>query len=229
MTTASSVFLDALTEAGVEYIFANLGSDHTGLIEAAAEAKATGKRVPALLTCPTEMVALSAAHGFAQVSGKAQAVLVHVECGTQSLAGAMHNAAKGRVPVLIFAGASPFTQHGELRGSRNEFIHWIQDVHDQRGLVRGYAKFDCELRNADNIRELTFRALRFAYSDPRGPVYLMGAREIMEADTDPAAGRSGHWQPVARTALPPDAVENIAIDLSRARRPLTESAESWRP
>jgi acetolactate synthase-1/2/3 large subunit len=220
MTTASSVFLDALTEAGVEYIFANLGSDHTGLIEAVAEAQATGKCVPALVTCPTEMVALSAAHGFAQVSGMAQAVLVHVECGTQSLAGAMHNAAKGRVPVLIFAGASPFTQHGELRGSRNEFIHWIQDVHDQRGLVRGYTKFDYELRNADNIRELTFRALRFAYSDPRGPVYLMGAREIMEADTDLAAGRSGHWQPVARSALPPDAVENIAIDLSRARRPL---------
>jgi tRNA dimethylallyltransferase len=34
------------------------------------------------------------------VSGVAQAVLVHVECGTQALGGAVHNAARGRVPVL---------------------------------------------------------------------------------------------------------------------------------
>jgi hypothetical protein len=52
----------------------------------------------------------------------------------------VHNAAKARIPVLIFAGSSPFTQDGEMLGSRNEFIQWIQDVHDQRGLVRGYMR-----------------------------------------------------------------------------------------
>ena len=49
-------------------------------------------------------------------------------------------------PMLIFAGASPFTQEGELKGSRNEFIQWIQDVPDQRGIVRGYVKYDNEIR-----------------------------------------------------------------------------------
>ena len=33
MYTASSAILDALTEAGVEFLFANFGSDHPGLIE----------------------------------------------------------------------------------------------------------------------------------------------------------------------------------------------------
>ena len=125
---------------------------------------------------------MSAAHGYAQVSGQAQAVLVHVECGTQSLAGAVHNAAKGRVPVLVFAGASPFTQEGEMRGSRNEFIQWIQDVRDQRGIVRGYMKYDNEIRTGTNIKQLVHRALQFAHSDPKGPVYLMGAREVMEEE-----------------------------------------------
>ncbi len=37
--------------------------------------------------------------GYAQVSGSAQAVLVHVDCGTQNLGGGIHNAARGRVPV----------------------------------------------------------------------------------------------------------------------------------
>src|SRR5277367_6870244 len=136
MYSTSTALLEALHEAGVAFIFANFGSDHPALIEALAEARANGRPIPNVITCPNEMVALSCAHGYAQLTGRAQAVLVHVECGTQALAGAVHNAAKGRIPAFIFAGLSPFTQEGELRGSRNEFIQWIQDVPDQRGLVR---------------------------------------------------------------------------------------------
>ena len=169
MHTASAAFLDALTEAGVSYIFANWGSDHPAMVEALAEARSIGRTVPAVITCPNEMVALSAAHGYAYVSGVAQAVVVHVECGTQALAGAVHNADKGRVPVLIFAGSSPYTQAGELRGSRNEFIQWIQDVHDQRGIVRGYMRYDNEIRSGRNIKQLVHRALQFAYTDPKVP------------------------------------------------------------
>src|SRR5262249_58011419 len=134
MYTTGTALIEALSEAGVSYIFANFGSDHPAIVESLAEAKATGRPAPSLVTCPNEMVALSAAHGFAQVAGRAQAVLVHVECGTQALAGALHHAATGRIPVLILAGASPFTQEGEMRGSRNQFIQWIQDVFDQRSL-----------------------------------------------------------------------------------------------
>ncbi len=142
MRTAGTAFLEALKEAGVSYIFANLGSDHPAIVESIEEGKANGRGFPAMLTCPNEMVALSAAHGYAQVSGEAQVVIVHVECGTQALGGAVHNACRARVPVLIFAGATPYTQEGELKGSRNEWIQWIQDIGDQRGIVRNYTKFD---------------------------------------------------------------------------------------
>jgi acetolactate synthase-1/2/3 large subunit len=114
--TAGTAFLEALKEAGVSFIFANLGSDHPAIVESVAEGKASARGFPAMLTCPNEMVALSAAHGYAQVTGEAQAVIVHVECGTQALGGAVHNALRGRVPVLIFAGATPYTQEGELKG-----------------------------------------------------------------------------------------------------------------
>src|SRR5678816_3169452 len=76
MHTASTALLDALTTAGVSYVFANLGSDHPAILEAFAVAAAEGRTVPELITCPAEMVALSAAQGFAQVTGRAQAVLV---------------------------------------------------------------------------------------------------------------------------------------------------------
>ncbi|MCD1643393.1 thiamine pyrophosphate-requiring protein [Aurantimonas coralicida] len=221
MYTASTAFLEALMEAGVTHLFVNFGSDHPGLIEAIAEARAKGRPVPRVITCPNEMAGMSAAQGFAQVSGQAQAVIVHVECGTQALAGAVHNAARGRVPMLIFAGASPFTQEGELRGSRNEFIQWIQDVHDQRGIVRGYMKYDNEVRTGRNVKQLVHRAMQFAGSEPRGPVYLMGAREVMEEElAEPVTIDPGQWGPLAPAALPEAAVETILDAIANAERPL---------
>lgn len=221
MYTTSTAFLEALIEAGVSHIFANFGSDHPGLIEAIAKARAEGRPIPRVITCPNEMAGMSAAQGFAQVSGKAQAVVVHVECGTQALAGAVHNAAKGREPVLIFAGASPFTQEGEMTGSRNEFIQWIQDVHDQRGIVRGYMKYDNEIRTGRNVKQLVHRAMQFAASEPRGPVYLMGAREVMEEELQaPVTIDPEVWRPLEPQALPEAAIGSILDAMAAARRPL---------
>ncbi|KAG6808227.1 hypothetical protein H0H93_000397, partial [Arthromyces matolae] len=43
-----------------------------------------------------------------------------------ALAGAIHNVDRGRTPVLIYAGASPFSANKELKGGRNEWIMWLQ-------------------------------------------------------------------------------------------------------
>ena len=220
MVTASAAMLEALQEAGVSYIFANFGSDHPALIEAIAEARALGRPIPAIVTCPNEMVAMTCAHGYAQLTGRAQAVVVHVDCGTQSLGGAVHNAAKARIPVFVFAGLSPSTQEGEATGSRNEFIQWIQDVPDQRGIVRQYMKYDNELRNAGNVKQIVHRSLQIAHSDPKGPVYLVGAREVMEAETKSVAIDVAEWPPIAPIPLAEAAVAGLVDALQKAARPL---------
>lgn len=220
MYTTGTAFLEALLETGVEYVFANLGSDHTSIVEAYAAARRAGRKVPEIITAPHEMVAMTAAHGYAQVTGRAQAVVVHVECGTQSLAGAVHNAAKGRVPVFVFAGMSPATMEGEARGSRNEFIHWLQDVFDQRGLVRGYMRYDNEIRVGANVKQIVHRAMQFAHSEPRGPVYVTAPREVMEAEIPPVTLDRARWPAIAPAALPPEAPAAIAKLLASARRPL---------
>ncbi len=212
--------LEAMLETGVEYVFANLGSDHSALVEAMAEARKTGRKMPQLVTSPHEMVAMTAAHGFAQLTGRAQAVVVHVECGTQSLGGAVHNAAKGRVPVLVFAGMSPATQEGEAVGSRNEFIHYCQDVFDQRGIVRGYMKYDNEIRVGANVKQIVHRAMQLAHSEPKGPVYLVAAREILEAEVPRVTLDRKQWPPIALNGLPPEAPAQIAQALAAAKRPL---------
>lgn len=88
--TTSSLFLQTLACAGITHAFANWGSDHPALLEdlerQRAESRGTGKNgdsQPTIVTCPNEMVALSAAQGFAQATGKPAAVIVHVDVGTQ--------------------------------------------------------------------------------------------------------------------------------------------------
>jgi acetolactate synthase I/II/III large subunit len=220
--TTSTALLEAMREAGIRYVFANLGSDHTGILEAYAHAGQTGTLAafPELILCPHESVALSAAQGFAQVSGEPQAVLVHVDCGTQNLGGAIHNAARGRVPVLIFAGLSPATQEGELLGTRTEFIHWLQDTPDQRGIVRGYVKHEQEIRTGLNVKQLVHRAVQIARSEPAGPVYLVGAREVLEQPLEPQPDQREWWNPVAPVALAPAVADEIAEALEGARAPL---------
>jgi thiamine pyrophosphate-dependent acetolactate synthase large subunit-like protein len=87
------------------------------------------------------MVALSMADGYARLTNKAQCVIIHVDVGTQDLRAAVHNASCGLAPVLIFAGLSPYTIEGEYRGSRTEYIHWIQDVPDQKQIVAQYCRY----------------------------------------------------------------------------------------
>jgi acetolactate synthase-1/2/3 large subunit len=220
--TTSTAFLEALAEAGVRYIFANLGSDHPGLIEALARLKAEDREdeLPQLIVCPHETVALSAAHAYAMVTGQPQAVIVHVDVGTMNLGGAVSNAARGRAPVFIFAGAAPYTYQGELPGGRNEFIHWIQDIRDQRGILRNYVKYDNEIHTGRNVKQLVHRAMQIARSEPAGPVYLTAPREVMEEPVEPYAVDGADFTPVAPGALSGEVIAEIATALAGARQPL---------
>ncbi|MEB3102589.1 thiamine pyrophosphate-requiring protein [Ferviditalea candida] len=218
--TASDLLFQTLQDAGVEYIFANLGSDHPAIIETWAKYRARGEKLPQVVVCPHEMVALSAAHGFTQATGRLQAVLVHVDVGTQNLGGAVHNAMRGRIPVFIFSGASPVTLDGELPGSRNEFIHYLQDVFDQRGIVREYVKWDHDLHAGDNIDLIVKRALQIANSEPRGPVYVMSPREMLERPIASESETSRVLEPIRPSGLAPQHAGEIASALAQAKFPL---------
>jgi len=174
------------------------------------------------------MVALSMADGYARLTRKPQCVIVHVDVGTQGLGAAIHNASCGRAPVLIFAGLSPYTIEGEMRGSRTEYIHWIQDVPDQRAIVAQYCRYTAEIKTGRNIKQMVNRALQFACSDPTGPVYLCGAREVMEEDLTPYKLEQEHWRPVEPAALSEGAVKVISEALVGAKEPLIITGYSGR-
>ncbi|ROV97500.1 hypothetical protein VPNG_08679 [Cytospora leucostoma] len=221
MYTTSFAFFEALWEAGVTYAFVNLGSDHPSIIEAMVKGqREKDGHFPRIITCPNEMVAMSMADGYARLTNKPQAVIVHVDVGTQGLAAAVHNASTGRAPVLVFAGLSPYTIEGELRGSRTEYIHWIQDVPDQKQILAQYCRYSGEIKTGRNVKQIVNRALQFARSAPAGPVYLCGAREVMEEDIQPYSIEQKYWEPVELGGLPAKGVRDIAEALAGAKAPL---------
>src|SRR5690606_40382471 len=121
--SAAANLLKCARQLGAEFVFSNLGSDHPAFIQAFSELDESDS-IPEIVSCPHEMTALSAAHGYAMVTRRPQLVLVHVDVGTQNLGCSVHNAARGRVPVMIVAGLSPITLAAERAGTRTEHIHY---------------------------------------------------------------------------------------------------------
>ncbi|KAH0496055.1 hypothetical protein TgHK011_003438 [Trichoderma gracile] len=229
MYSASFAFFEAIWDAGVTHCFVNLGSDHPGIIEAMVKGQREAKTgFPRIITCPSEMVAMSMADGYARVTGKPQCVIVHVDVGTQALGVAVHNASSGHAPVLLFAGMSPFTQEGELRGSRTEFIHWLQDIPDQKAILGQYCKYAAEIKTGVNIKQMVNRALQFSRTAPQGPVYLCAAREVMEAEIKPYSIKQDQWEPVELGGLSSRSASRIAKSLAGSQRPLIVTGYSGR-
>ena len=160
--SAAHYFLEGLTELGIDYIFANLGTDHVSIIEEMARWDQEGRPHPQVILCPHEAVAVHMAGGYALATGRGQGVLVHVDAGTANAAMAVQNLFRYRLPVLLMAGRAPFTLRGELPGSRDAYVHFVQDPFDMASLVRPYVKWEYTLPTGVVARE----ALRRSSSTP---------------------------------------------------------------
>ncbi len=107
--TTAHYFLEGLVELGIEYLFCNLGTDHASIIEEMARWQQAGRRYPTPILCPHENVAIHMAGAYAGMTGRGQAVLVHVDAGTANAAMGLHNLFRSRLPVLLMAGKAPHT------------------------------------------------------------------------------------------------------------------------
>jgi len=226
--TAADALNDALIHAGVDCVFLNSGTDYPPIIESWAKYKAEGRKIPRVIISPHETVALSAAQGYAQLTGEAQAVFVHVDVGTQTIGGTIHNAFRNRMPVFVFAGLSPHTMENELKGGRNAHIQFIQNVEDQAGIVREYTKLNYEFRSGKNIQQMTYRAMQIAQSEPKGPVYLMATREVLEEEGVNIGADIALWSPVAPLGLDEESVSTVIEALAKAENPLIITSYSGR-
>ncbi|HTV43800.1 MAG TPA: thiamine pyrophosphate-requiring protein [Stellaceae bacterium] len=226
--SVAEAYLALLAERGVEYLFANAGTDFAPLVEAFAKAARTGTPVPRPIIATHENLALSMAHGWAMVTGRIPAVMVHVSVGTANGVCAAFNAARENVPMLFTAGRSPVTEAG-MAGARDVYIHWAQEMFDQAGMVREIVKWDYELRNGEQLETVVDRALAITASAPKGPVYLSLPREVLAAPL-PGFAYDAPGRRVAATAPGPDqpAIDQAARLLATAQSPLIITASAGR-
>jgi acetolactate synthase I/II/III large subunit len=220
-------FLEGLVDLGVEYIFANLGTDHVSLIEEMARWDKEGRKHPDVILCPHEVVAVHMAGGYALATGRSQAVLVHVDAGTANACMAIQNLFRYRLPVMLFAGRAPHTLHGELRGSRDTYVHFVQDPFDIASIVRPYVKWEYSLPSGVVVKEALARAAAFAHSDPPGPVYMMLPRETLAEEWDESdmpAYSAARYGSVHAGGVEPAQAEAIAERLMTADHPVAFAA-----
>lgn len=220
--TGAHHFLDGLADLDIQYVFANLGTDHVTLIEELARRDREGLPHPQMLLCPHENVAIHMAAGYAAVTGRGQAVMVHVDAGTANAVMGMHNLFRGRLPVMLIAGKAPFTLRGELPGSRDNYVHFVQDPFDIASLVRPYVKWEYSLPTGRIAPEVLRRAHSVMHSDPPGPVYLTLPREVLAEEFDAPVQAFGaqRYGPVMAAGLDQARAEDLAQRLMQAQSPV---------
>ena len=215
--------LEGLNEIGIEYLFCNLGTDHAPIIEEMAHRRQRGEAMPKVVRCPHENTAAHMAAGYALVTGRGQGVLVHVDVGTANAANGMHNAYRSRLPMLLMAGRAPYTTHGELVGTRDTHVHFVQEPFDQGSLVRPYTKWEWTLPSGVVVKEALQRAYSVMQSEPRGPVYLMMQRETLTEhwDVDEIRRYAGdRFGPLAGGGADPKLIAQLADRLVAAENPI---------
>ena len=218
--TTAEAFLALLKSRGIDWLFANAGTDFAPIIEGLVRGRKAGIAMPQAVPIAHETTAVAMAHGYYLATGRPQAVMVHVNVGMANALMGLINASRDHVPMLFCSGRTPLTEQG-LLGSRDLPIHWGQEMFDQGGMVREFVKWDYELRKPEQVQNAVDRALSLAMSEPRGPVYLSLPREILaERWTGETIAAEPAMQPANAGYPDPKAISAAVTILHGAKRPL---------
>ena len=226
--TVAEAYLATLAERGVDYLFANAGTDFASIVEGLARAPRTGASAPTAIAVPHENAAMAMAHGYYMITGKPQVVMVHVNVGTANAICGVINAARENVPILLAAGRTPLYEKDRV-GARNNHIHWAQEMFDQGSMLREFVKWDYELRGPEQVQTVVDRALGIAMTEPRGPVYLSLPREVLAEPVDGLTVTEQNRNDTSGAPHPdPATIERAAEILAAAKKPLIIATDCGR-
>jgi acetolactate synthase I/II/III large subunit len=99
MTNGAHALMRTLVDAGVTVCFSNPGTSEMHFVAAL-----DGTPEMRAVLCLFEGVATGAADGYARMAGKPAATLLHLGCGLGNGLANLHNARKGRVPIVNIVG-----------------------------------------------------------------------------------------------------------------------------
>jgi acetolactate synthase I/II/III large subunit len=218
---AAEALMASMQLNGIERLWFVSGTELAFFQESAIKHRALGKPTPQLMTMTHENAALAAACGETVMTRRPSATAFHVECGLINAGGALHNADRGRYPVLIMSGYPPSSEARKVPGGRNSYIQWYQQIRDQGELLRQYVRWDHKLATYDNAGLVISRAVQVMTSEPRGPAYLAVPRESAMAPIEAARfPLAEHLRPAGTPAADPAELRQAAQWLLTAENPL---------
>lgn len=210
----SDVIVDLLRGFGIPYAALNPGATYRGLHDSIVN---YGGNRPEMILCTHEEVAVSMAHGYAKVTGRPMAAIVHDVVGLLHAAMTIYYAFIDRVPMIIVGATGPLD-----RTKRRPYIDWIHSALVQGNAVRDYVKWDDQPATIADFPASFARAYRIATTEPAGPVYLCydaGLQEDELAAPIDVSAFVGAALPTAAQA-DPAALERAAEWLAGAARPV---------
>ncbi len=213
----SDVMVDVIKKLGFDYIATNPGSSFRGLHESLVNYG--GNKSPELLTCPHEEQAIAMAHGYAKVSGKPMATLVHGTVGFQHAAMAVYNAWCDRTPVVILGG-----NHYDATDRRSG-VEWAHSAQDAASILRDYVKWDDAPQSLQHFAESMTRAYKIAMTPPMGPVVIMLDGHLQETAVGDLVTNIPAMSPTQAPVGDAGAVEEAAAWLVNAEAPVI--AADW--
>ncbi len=211
----SDVIAATLRNLDIPFVALNPGASFRGLHDSLVNF--LGNERPRMLLCLHEEHAVAIAHGWAKVTGRPMAAIVHSNVGLMHATMAIYNAWCDRVPMLVLGATGPVDA-----AKRRPWIDWIHTSRDQGALVRHFIKWDDQPGSVEAAVESLLRAHLLATTAPKGPTYLCLDAEIQEAPL----GKPVPAPPMARFAAPrpsqpnPGDIAAAAKALGNAKRPL---------
>jgi benzoylformate decarboxylase len=154
-----------------------------------------------------ETVAVAAAAGHALGTGSAALVSLHSAGGVGHSLGAVFNAYRDRVPVVIIAG-----QQSRAMLPTRPFL----GADEPAAFPRPYVKASSQPARAEDVPAAFAEAYRIAMTHPRGPVFLSVPEDDWDQPTEPIPHRE------VRSGFGPEpaALHEVADALNAARNPV---------
>lgn len=208
----SDVVAETLRALDIPYVALNPGASYRGLHDSIVNY--LGNEKPQMLLCLHEEAAIAIAQGWAKVTGRAMATVVHSNVGLMHATMAIFNAWCDRMPVVILGATGPVDAD-----KRRPWIDWIHTARDQGALIRNYTKWDDQPASPAAARESLLRAAWIASTAPQGPVYVNLDAEMQEAKLpEPLAPiDAARFMPQMLAAPAGDLVQLAATKLRNAK------------
>jgi thiamine pyrophosphate-dependent acetolactate synthase large subunit-like protein len=211
----SDVVADVLRALEIPFVALNPGASYRGLHDSLVNH--LGNATPQMLLCLHEEHAVAIAQGWAKVTGRPMAVVVHSNVGLFHATMAIFNAWCDRMPVLVLGATGPVDAV-----KRRPWIDWIHTAQDQGALVRNYVKWDAQPASPEAAREALLRAAWMAGTAPMGPVYVNLDAAMQEAPLEQPLPplETARFVPGMTSAAPAELVAEAVKRLRGAARPL---------